>query len=73
MCSGTCAEGVFEKVALDLLGNYMAEPAHRYGKLLRKAGLGDAVPDKPQVLISLQDSWTNITIRYLVGARERGK
>ncbi|WP_162055675.1 mechanosensitive ion channel family protein [Pontibacter pamirensis] len=64
---------VFERVALDLLGSYMAEPAHLYENLLRKAGLEDAVPDKPQVFISLQDSWTNITIRYLVGARERGK
>ncbi|WP_162053287.1 mechanosensitive ion channel family protein [Pontibacter pamirensis] len=65
--------GVMERLSLELLGDYMIEPARSYGKLLRKAGLGEFVAEKPQVFISLDDSWTNITIRYLVGARERRK
>jgi len=64
---------VLEKTALDLLGNYMVEPARQYATLMRKAGLQDGVSDKPQVYLSAEDSWTNITIRYLVGARERRK
>jgi len=64
---------VLEKVSTELLGNYMIEPARIYAKLLRKAGLEDAVAERPQVFVSLEDSWTNITIRYLVGARERRK
>ncbi|RDV16719.1 mechanosensitive ion channel protein MscS [Pontibacter diazotrophicus] len=64
---------VMEQISTDLLGDYMIEPARSYARLLRKAGLGEFVAEKPQVFISLDDSWTNITIRYLVGARERRK
>jgi len=31
------------------------------------------VEEKPQVYLSLADSWTNCTVRYLVGARARRK
>jgi len=64
---------VLEDLALALLGSYMEKPARAYGRLLKKAGLDDHVPNKPQVFLSLEDSWTNVTIRYLVGARERRK
>ncbi|MFD3000899.1 mechanosensitive ion channel family protein [Pontibacter toksunensis] len=64
---------VMENVSTLLLGDYMIEPARSYSKLLRKAGLGEFVAERPQVFISLDDSWTNVTIRYLVGARERRK
>ncbi|MFD2513029.1 mechanosensitive ion channel family protein [Pontibacter locisalis] len=64
---------VLQRVAEELLGNYMVEPARSYAKLLKRSGLDYNVPDKPQVFISLADSWTNVTIRYLVGARERRK
>ncbi|MBA9078601.1 mechanosensitive ion channel family protein [Rufibacter quisquiliarum] len=67
------AMAVIERVALDLLGNLMMEPARQYAKLLQRAELADPVADKPQVFVSLEDSWTNITVRYLVGARERRK
>ncbi len=67
------AMDVLENVALALLGGYMVTPARQYGVLLKKAGLDDAVPEKPQVFLSADDSWTNVTIRYLVGARERRK
>jgi small-conductance mechanosensitive channel len=64
---------VLESVALGLLGDYMKTPAASYSQLLQRAGLDDAVPDKPQVFVSMDESWTNVTIRYLVGARERRK
>jgi small-conductance mechanosensitive channel len=64
---------VLENIALNLLADYMVEPARQYATLMRKAGLLDSVSDKPQVYLSSEDSWTNITVRYLVGARERRK
>jgi hypothetical protein len=64
---------VLESSALSLLGNYMATPARQYASLLAEAGLENDVPEKPQIFLSTEDSWTNITIRYLVGARERRK
>jgi small-conductance mechanosensitive channel len=64
---------VLENIALTLLGSYMVAPAQQYARLLAKAGLDDNVPEKPQVFLSTEDSWTNVTIRYLVGARERRK
>lgn len=67
------AMNVLEGVAKELLGNYMREPAQQYGQALKKAGLSYNVPEKPQVFISLEDSWTNVIIRYLVGAREGRK
>ncbi len=64
---------VLEGTAENLLGSYMVAPAQRYAQLLKRAGLGDNVAEKPQVFISIEESWTNITIRYLVGVRERRK
>lgn len=64
---------VMERVATQLLGDYMKEPAHKYHGILLRAGLQDPVPEKPQVFISIDESWTNVVIRYLVGARERRK
>ncbi|GAA4424006.1 hypothetical protein GCM10023188_03310 [Pontibacter saemangeumensis] len=64
---------VLENLSTELLGNYMIAPAKMYAQLLRKAGLEDHVAERPQVFVSIEDSWTNITIRYLVGARERRK
>jgi hypothetical protein len=64
---------VVEKVAQELLGTYMEEPAHQYSRLMQQAGLQDKIADKPQVFLSTEDSWTNLNIRYLVGARERRK
>ncbi|CAM3547816.1 mechanosensitive ion channel domain-containing protein [Pontibacter korlensis] len=64
---------VLESTAGQLLGDYMIEPARNYATLLKRSGLDYNVPDKPQVFISLEESWTNITVRYLVGARERRK
>lgn len=64
---------VMEKAASGLLGDYMKEPAQAYARILRKAGLHDAVSEKPQIFVSITESWTDIVVRYLVGARERRK
>ncbi len=62
---------VLSRLARDLLGEEMAEPARAYDKIVRAAGLETAVALEPQVFVSLTDAWTNLTIRYLVSARER--
>lgn len=67
------AMAVLERIATELLGDYMQEPARQYRKTLQKAGLDYVVADKPQVFLSIGESWTDIIIRYLVGARERRK
>lgn len=64
---------VLERTATELLGDYMQEPARKYRQTLQKAGLDYVVADKPQVFLSIGESWTDIVIRYLVGARERRK
>ncbi|EMR03154.1 Small-conductance mechanosensitive channel [Cesiribacter andamanensis AMV16] len=64
---------VLERVATELLSDYMREPAQQYSRILQKAGLEFPVSDTPQVFLSTTDSWTNVIIRYLVGARERRK
>lgn len=62
---------VLEETSTALLGSYMLTPSQQYSRILQKAGLSDSVPEKPQVFISIEESWTNLIIRYLVGARER--
>ncbi len=64
---------VLENVARELLEPHMAEPARRYAEILQKAGLEGGVADEPRVFVSMNDSWTDLVIRYLVKARERRK
>jgi hypothetical protein len=51
----------------------MAKPAREYEAILRSRRLETQVAAAPQVFVSLDESWTTLTIRYLVGARERRK
>jgi small-conductance mechanosensitive channel len=67
----TYAVGVLQNLAQNTLGDQMAEPARSYESILRTARLEAIVADVPQVFVSLGDSGTILTIRYLVGARER--
>lgn len=67
------AAEVAGRVANRLLHDYMAGPAARYRRILAQAGLPDDVADEPMVYFSATDWGINITIRYLVGARERRK
>ncbi|MDD5207215.1 MAG: hypothetical protein PHS17_17450, partial [Desulfobacterales bacterium] len=47
--------------------------ARRYAAILSSEGLDGEVGEEPQVFVSPSESWTDITIRYLVPARERRK
>jgi small-conductance mechanosensitive channel len=67
------AVDVLQRVAERVLGDQMAGPAREYEAILRAARLEVAIADRPQVFVSLDDSWTNLTIRYLTAARERRK
>ncbi len=64
---------VLQGVADQVIGDYMDEPAQRYQAILQKAGLEVAVPAVPQIYVSASEWGTNLTIRYLVGAREKRK
>jgi small conductance mechanosensitive channel len=58
-------------VARRAIGPAMVEPVASYRALLEEEGLGFDIADEPQVYISLSESWTDVTVRYLVHARER--
>ncbi len=62
---------VLRGVAEEILGEGMAEPAAAYEVLLRERRLESSIPRGPQVFVSLADSWTDLSVRYLVNARER--
>jgi small-conductance mechanosensitive channel len=64
---------VLRGVAVGVIGEQMAEPARQYETVLRAAHLEAVIADQPQIFVSLDDSWTNLTIRYLVAARARRK
>ena len=64
---------VIERVALDLLGDYMKEPAQQYERILREADLEYSIATQPEIYVSINESWTDIIVRYLVGSRERRK
>lgn len=59
------------RVASGIIGDYMRGPARQYEAILERARLEVSVADTPQVFVSLEESWTTLTVRYLVGARER--
>ncbi len=58
-------------LAVEVLGESMTGPAHEYETLLREARLETSVADTPEAYVSLGEAWTNVTLRYLVHARER--
>ena len=64
---------LLRRLALEVVGADMAGPARAYEALLRQARLEGDVADVPEVFVSLSESWTNISIRYLVHARQRRK
>lgn len=58
-------------VADDVLGPNMRSPGEAYRLLLARSGLADDLADVPQVFLSAADAWMNITVRYLVPARQK--
>jgi small conductance mechanosensitive channel len=67
------AMSLITDVACRVIGPSMAGPVATYRGLLEKENLGFDIADDPQVYVSVTESWTDITVRYLVGARERRK
>lgn len=65
------AVGVLERMALRVLGTEMSDRAEAYRGMLERARLAFDVASEPRVFVSLEDSWTDLTIRYLVPARQR--
>jgi small conductance mechanosensitive channel len=62
---------VVSDTARRVIGPDMAAPVDRYRALLEREGLGFDIADEPQVFVSQTDSWMDLTVRYLVNARER--
>lgn len=62
---------VFEGTARRLLAEKMRGPTQEYQSLLQRARIAFDIPEEPKVFLTLSDAWTNCTVRYLVGVRER--
>ncbi|HUH13733.1 MAG TPA: mechanosensitive ion channel domain-containing protein [Longimicrobiales bacterium] len=58
-------------VADRVVGESMEEAATSYASLLQRAGLAYEVATRPEVYASAADEWMNVTVRYLVPARQR--
>lgn len=64
---------ILEETADAVLGQQMVDAAQQYADLLERARLAWDVATRPQVFASAQESWTDLTIRYVVPAREMRK
>jgi small-conductance mechanosensitive channel len=62
---------VARETAKRVIGEAMAGPVEAYRAMLEDTRLPSDIADEPQAYLSQTDAWTNITIRYLVAARER--
>jgi small conductance mechanosensitive channel len=67
----TYAMTVIADIARETVGPGMQGPVETYRALLESEGIAFDVADEPQVYVASNESWTDITVRYLVGARER--
>lgn len=61
------------RVAREVVGPMMVKPTAVYRRLLRKRRLAFEIAEEPQVYLAPAEAWTDVTIRYLVAARERRK
>jgi small conductance mechanosensitive channel len=64
---------VVATVATRVVGEAMRDPVTRYRALLERENLAYDVADEPQVYLAPTESWMDLTVRYLVAARERRK
>lgn len=62
---------VIETAARRVLGGKMEPAAQEYERLLRSHGLTFEVEELPRVYVSMAESWTDCTLRYLVPVRMR--
>jgi small-conductance mechanosensitive channel len=67
------ATQVISDVARRVVGPGMEQPVAKYRSLLEREKLDHDVSDGPQIYISPTESWLDVTVRYLVPARERRK
>ncbi len=67
------AADVVRRVADEVLGERMEEAADVYAELLERAHLGWDVARRPEVYVSAAESWTEVTVRYVVPVREMRK
>jgi small conductance mechanosensitive channel len=65
------AADVFARCARQLFGDQMSRRAEEYQQLLARARLAFDIQEEPSAFVALRDAWTDITVRYLVHARER--
>ncbi len=65
------AISIIRQVADRVVGPSMKTPIGLYRSLLERERLAHDVADEPQVYLAPSGSWLNVTIRYLVPARER--
>lgn len=59
------------RVADRVVGEAMQSAAREYAQLLERERLAHEVATRPEVYLAPAESWTNLTVRYLVPARER--
>lgn len=69
----TYAMDTLRAVAHRVVGAAMEPSAREYARLLQRERLAYEVDVQPEVYASISDSWTALTVRYLVPARERRK
>ncbi len=55
----------------EIVGEYMEAPAKSYQALLRHEGLETSVATEPTVFLAITDWGANISLRYMVEAREK--
>lgn len=67
------ALAVLEKTAGALLAEEMKLPVNTYRGIMARAGLHEPIATAPQVFAAPAESWTELSIRYLVPVRERRK
>lgn len=70
-CDLAYAVDLLRVVARRVVGPAMEGPIVRYRELLEQEGLAYDVSDEPQVYMTPAESWADLTVRYLVAARER--
>lgn len=62
---------VVRRATDEVIGQAMEASAEAYVRILREANLAHDVATRPEVFAAPADAWIDVTVRYLVPARER--
>ncbi len=62
---------IIEESANELLGEEMKKLAEEWSKVHRRFDTGTSVFDKPNIRLSLEDSWIKIKVRYLIDVHRK--